>query len=65
MDSNLTVTANGKVYCAFCARALSVNEECHCKGAENARIKAEKKARNAQKNSSNNVSYRPPRVFNK
>ncbi len=63
---DLTVTTNGKIYCAFCTRVLSDNEECHCKGAENARAKAKEKVRKAQQSSPNGkANRRPPRGFNK
>ncbi len=66
MDLNLTVTANGKIYCAYCTRVLARGEECHCKGAEKARAKAREKAEAAAKHSPNgNVNRRPPRGFSK
>lgn len=66
MDLNLTVTANGKIYCAYCTRVLTRGEECHCKGAEKARAKAREKAEAAAKHSPNgNVNRCPPRGFNK
>lgn len=66
MDSNFIVTANGKIYCAFCTRVLSNDEECHCKGAETARAKARTKALKAERKSLNaDANRRPPRGFNK
>ena len=66
MDSNFIVTANNKVYCAFCTKELVSGEECHCKGSETARAKAKAKALKAEKKSPNtDANRRPPRGFSK
>ena len=66
MDTNFTVMANGKIYCAYCTKELVNGEECHCKGVEKARAKAQAKAAAAAKHSPNgNVNRRPPRGFDK
>lgn len=65
MDSNFTVIANGKIYCAYCTRELVNGEECHCRGAEKARAKAQEKAKHAALNLPNHKYDRPPRGLHK
>ena len=65
MDTMFTVTTNGKIYCAFCTRELAIDEECHCKGAEKARAKAQETAKHAALNLPNHKHDRPPRGLHK
>ena len=65
MDPILTVTAKGVIYCAFCIKVLAPGEECHCKGAEKARLQIKAKAEKAAKNLPDHKFDRPPRGYSK
>ena len=65
MDPFLTVIAGNARYCTFCLEKLAPGEECHCKGAEKARLQIKATAQKNAEDLPNHKFDRPPRGYSK